>query len=141
MIQLTTRACALLLGLLVVTGSAIAQESRMWMTIGDHRFAITVADTDAARAFVAMLPLTLDMPDLNANEKHVKLPKPLPAKASVPGTLRNGDLMLYGNDTLVLFYLTFESPYSYTRLGRVDDPGSLPGVLGKGSVRIAFTAR
>jgi hypothetical protein len=141
MIQLTTRACALLLGLLVVNGSATAQESRMWMTIGERRFAITLADTDAARAFVAMLPLALEMPDLNANEKHVKLPKPLPANASVPGTLRNGDLMLYGKDTLVLFYLTFDSPYAYTRLGRVDDPGSLPSVLGKGAVRIAFTVR
>ena len=113
----------------------------MWMTIGDRRFGVSLADNAAARAFASMLPLTLDMADLNGNEKYAKLPKALPTSASQSGTIRNGDLMLYGNDTLVLFYLTFESPYSYTRLGRVDDPGSLPGVRGKGSVRIAFTAR
>ena len=113
----------------------------MWMTVGERRFAITLADNEAARAFAALLPLTLDMPDLNGNEKHVKLPKALPPNASSPGTIRNGDLMLWGSDTLVVFYLTFKSPYSYTRLGRVDDPAALPEVLGQGKVRIAFTKK
>lgn len=117
------------------------EERRMWMTVGERRFAITLADNEAARAFAAMLPLTLDMPDLNGNEKHVKLPKALPANASRPGTIRNGDLMLWGADTLVVFYLTFDSPYSYTRLGRIDDPAALPRVLGRGQVRIAFTKK
>ena len=43
------------------------------------------------------------MSELNGNEKHADLPKPLPAKANRPGTIRNGDLMLYGADTLVVF--------------------------------------
>jgi hypothetical protein len=38
----------------------------MWMTIGERRFAITLADNAAARAFEAQLPLTLDMSELNA---------------------------------------------------------------------------
>ncbi|AKJ27108.1 cyclophilin-like fold protein [Caldimonas brevitalea] len=117
------------------------EERRMWMTVGERRFSITLADNEAARAFAALLPLTLDMPDLNGNEKHVKLPKGLPADTSRPGTIRNGDLMLWGADTLVVFYLTFDSPYSYTRLGRIDDPASLPQVLGRGEVRIVFTKR
>ena len=111
----------------------------MWMTVGERRFAITLADTEAARAFVAMLPLTIDMPDLNSNEKHAKLPKALPTNTIRPGTIRSGDLMLYGSQTLVLFYLTFDSIYSYTRLGRVDDPSGLAEVLGRGDVRIAFS--
>lgn len=133
------RARILLLLLLVLGGSVKSQESRMWMTVGERRFAITLADNAAARAFAALLPLTLDMGDLNANEKHIALPKALPAGASRPGVLRNGDLMLYGTETLVLFYLTFDSPYSYTRLGRVDDPALLPQALGPGKVRILFS--
>jgi hypothetical protein len=116
-------------------------ERRMWMMVGERRFSITLADNEAARAFATLLPLTLDMPDLNGNEKHVKLPKPLPASASRPGTIRNGDLMLWGADTLVVFYLTFDSPYSYTRLGRIDDAAALPQVLGRGQVRIVFTKK
>ena len=111
----------------------------MWMTIGERRFAITLADTEAARAFAAMLPLSIDMADLNSNEKHADLSQSLPTNASRPGTIRDGDLMLYGSKTLVLFYLTFSSSYSYTRLGRVDDPAGLAQALGKGSVRIGFS--
>jgi len=109
------------------------------MTVGERRFSITLEDTEAARAFAALLPLALNMPDLNGNEKHVKLQKRLPTDASKPGTIRNGDLMLWGSDTLVVFYLTFNTPYTYTRLGRIDDPASLPQVLGRGEVRIMFT--
>ena len=111
----------------------------MFMTVGEGRFSMTLANNAAARAFAAMLPLTLDMPDLNANEKHVKLPKALPTSAIRPGTIRNGDVMLYGADTLVVFYLTFDSPYSYTPLGRVDDPEGLPEALGPDSARIVFS--
>lgn len=111
----------------------------MWMTVGERRFAITLTDNEAARAFAAQLPLTLDMAELNGNEKHADLPKALPANASRPGTIRNGDLMLYGTDTLVVFYATFESSYSYTRLGRVDDPAGLAQALGRRSVRVTFS--
>jgi hypothetical protein len=113
--------------------------SRMWMTVGDRRFGITLTDNAAARGFAAQLPLTLDMSELNGNEKHADLPKPLPADASRPGTIRTGDLMLYGADTLVVFYLTFQSSYSYARLGRLDDPSDLPEALGPRGVRVVFS--
>jgi hypothetical protein len=114
-------------------------ESRMWMTVAERRFAITLADNAAARAFAAQLPVTLDMSELNGNEKHAELPKALPANARRPGTIRNGDLMLYGTDTLVVFYVTFQSSYSYTSVGRVDDPSDLAQALGPRGVRVVFT--
>lgn len=114
-------------------------ESPMWITIGERRFAFTLADTAAARAFAAQLPLTLRMDELNGNEKHARLPKALPANASRPGTLRNGDVMLYGPDTLVVFYVTFDSPYSYTRIGRVEYPSGLPRALGSRDVQVRFS--
>jgi hypothetical protein len=109
------------------------------MSVGERRFAVTLADNDAARAFAAQLPLTVDMPDLNGNEKHVKLAKALPTNASRPGTISNGDLMLWGADTLVVFYLTFDSPYSYTRLGRIEDAAALPQALGRAQARVNFS--
>lgn len=111
----------------------------MWMTVGDRRFAITLADNAAARAFAAMLPLTLDMAELNGNEKYASLPKALPENSSRPGTIRNGELMLYGADTLVVFYRTFTSSYPYTRLGQVTDPAGMGQALGKRDVRITFS--
>jgi len=116
-----------------------SEESPMWMTVGNRRFAITMADTEAARAFASLLPLTLDMEELNGNEKKKELPNALPTNASRPGTIRNGDLLLWGSRTVVIFYLTFESPYSYTRLGRVDDPAGLSQALGQRDVRVVFS--
>lgn len=111
----------------------------MWMTIsGKHRFAVTLEDNPTARAFVQQLPLSLDMPDLNDNEKHVRLPHGLPTKATQPGTIHMGDVMLYGSDTLVVFYKTFPSSYSYTRIGRVTKVEGLVEALGTGTARIHF---
>jgi hypothetical protein len=113
--------------------------TRMWMTVGERRFAITLADNAAARAFAAELPLTLDMIELNGNEKYADLREALPADASRPGTIQNGGLMLYGTSTVVVFYATFNSSYSYTRLGRVDDAADLPRALGPRGVRVVFS--
>ena len=121
------------------SASSITEKSRMWMTVGEQRFAITLADNAAARTFVTLLPLTLEMSDLNSNEKYASLPGALPANASKPGTIHAGDLMLYGTDTLVVFYSTFESTYAYTRLGRVDDNANLAQVLGRRAVNVMFS--
>src|SRR4051794_39472900 len=64
---------------------ARSEELRMWMTIGKRRFAIALADNEAARRFVALSPLTLQMSELNGNEKHGELPEALPTNASKPG--------------------------------------------------------
>jgi hypothetical protein len=119
--------------------SVRTEETRMWMTVGNRRFAVTLADTPAAQAFAALLPLTLDMGELNGNEKDARLPKALPSNAHRPGTIHEGDLMLYGTDTVVIFYASFRSSYSYTRLGRVDDPDGLAEALGRRGVRVVFS--
>lgn len=135
---------ALVLGSYILTNdaasaSSITEKSRMWMTVGEQRFAITLADNAAARTFATLLPLTLEMSDLNSNEKYASLPGALPSNAIKPGTIHAGDLMLYGNDTLVIFYSTFESTYAYTRLGHVDENGSLAQVLGRHAVRVTIS--
>ncbi len=122
-----------------IEASAKSEEARMWMTIGERRFAVTLADTDSARAFEAQLPLTLDMVELNGSEKYADLPQALPTDAIRPGTIRNGDLMLYGSRTVVVFYETFRSSYSYTPLGHVDDPDDLGQALGRRSSRVIFS--
>lgn len=121
------------------SASSIAEKYPMWMSVGEQRFAITLADNAAARAFAMLLPLTLEMSELNSNEKYASLPEALPANASKPGKIHTGDLMLYGTDTLVVFYSTFKSTYPYTRLGRVDDNANLAQVLARHTVKVTFS--
>ncbi|MDO5854076.1 MAG: cyclophilin-like fold protein [Thermoplasmata archaeon] len=110
------------------------------MTVGDATFTVTLADTDAARALAAMLPMTVTMSEYNGNEKYVYLDTTFPTAHSRVGTISAGDVMLYQDDCVVVFYESFSTSYSYTRLGTVDDPIGLAEALGSGSVTVTFSA-
>lgn len=106
--------------------------------IGSGIFTATLEDNAAAHAFSALLPMTVTMAELNGNEKYHYLDDNLPMDSIRPGTIHNGDLMLFGGNCLVIFYETFSSSYSYTRLGSVDDPSGLVSALGTGDVIVTF---
>ncbi len=110
----------------------------MKIKIGKHTFTATLHDNATTIAFKAMLPMTVNMVELNQNEKYVDLTHDLPTNASNPGIIQTGDLMLYGSSTLVLFYKTFSTSYSYTKLGRIDDPLELATALGSGNITVTF---
>lgn len=108
------------------------------ITIGTNVFNATLQNSATATAFIAKLPISINMNELNGNEKYFDLTNDLPVNASNPGTIHGGDLMLYGSNTLVLFYKTFSTSYSYTRLGSVDNPSGLATALGSGNVKVGF---
>lgn len=123
------------------TAAVPGQTRAITVAVGSSAFTATLADGDTTSAFRALLPLTLEMPDLNGNEKHVSLGVSLPTAASAPGAIRTGDLMLYGSNTLVLFYRSFSTPYAYTPIGRVDDASGLAAALGSGAAMVRFELR
>lgn len=123
----------------------VESESDMGTTltigIGDETFVATLADNPTASAFKALLPLSVTMSELNGNEKLFRLPASLPTQPLMPPAIRSGDLMLYGANTVVLFYKSFPTTYSYTRIGRLDDPAGLERAVGAGSVAVTFALR
>ncbi len=118
--------------------TARGRTTKMKIKIGAEVFDATLFDNPTVDAFKAMLPLTLDMEELNGNEKKFDLAKSLPTQASNPKAIESGDLMLWGRHTVVLFYKSFPTSYSYTKLGRIDDPASLKAAVGAGNVKVTF---
>lgn len=114
------------------------QDMNITINVGSESYEATLANNETGRAFLGRLPLTLVMNDVNSNEKAFDLPEPLPSNHANPGRIQNGDLMLYGSRTLVLFYETFPTSYTYTRIGQVNDPAHLADVLGSGDVEVTF---
>lgn len=106
--------------------------------VGGQTFTATLLDNPTTRALLDRLPITVSMEELNGNEKYYYIPESLPNNPQRPGNIHAGELMLYGSDCLVLFYESFSSGYSYTRLGSVDDPTGLVAALGSGSVEVTF---
>ena len=127
----------------IFTGFAVPDNpnpasNQMRIKIGSNTFTATLYDNATATAFKGMLPMTVKMGDLNGNEKYFDLSVNLPTNASNPGKIQSGDLMIYGSNTLVLFYKTFSTSYSYTRLGRINDTTGLAGAVGSGSVPVTY---
>ena len=106
--------------------------------IGSKTFSGTLADNASAKAFKAMLPLTINMSELNGNEKLFRFSQRLPSSDSNPGTIQTGDLMLWSSNTLVVFYKSFSTPYSYTRIGKIDNPDGLAEALGSGGITVTI---
>lgn len=112
--------------------------TKLKITVGDNVFTATLNNNATVTAFKAKLPMSINMIELNGNEKYFDLSGNMSAKASNPGTIQTGDLMLYGSNTLVLFYKTYSTSYSYTRLGHIDNPSGLASALGSGNVIVRF---
>ena len=113
---------------------------KLKITIGSNSFTGTLYKNASVTAFKEQLPMTMNMKELNGNEKYFDLPTYLPHNALNPGTIQSGDLMLYGSSTVVLFYKTFSTSYNYTALGRIDNPSALAAALGRGNVTVTFEA-
>lgn len=108
------------------------------LTIGGSVFNAELANNATAQAFDALLPTTLSMTELNGNEKYKYLDTSLPTNAFCPGTIHAGDILLYGNNCVVVFYKTFNTSYSYTKIGKITDTTGLEAAVGAGGVEVQF---
>lgn len=129
---------AIMLATIVGTLNAYAMDIEI--SINDTKFSAQIEDSETGRAFYAMLPMTLNMSELNGNEKYYYMSSSLPTNAQYCSTINAGDIMLYGNSCVVLFYGN-AGGYSYTRLGRLTSLEGLAEAVGSGSVSVTFSPK
>ena len=119
--------------------SIYAAEEQMKISINAQGQSVIVEleDSEAARDFAAMLPLSLTMSDYNRTEKIADLPRPLSVQSEPEGIdPAAGDLTYYepwGN--LAVFYRDFGYSRGLVRLGRIEGDAAQLETL-QGVVRI-----
>ncbi len=110
----------------------------MTVQINGKESKVLLEENDTAREFFNKLPLTITMYELNGNEKYFYFGSSFPNHPVSLENVEAGDLMLYGDNCLVLFYKTFPTSYSYTKLGKLVDPSILEEI-GDSNLTITFT--
>lgn len=112
--------------------------SKIAIKIGEREFTATLAENETAQAFARLLPIEKNMVELNGNEKYYDLHQNLPSDSRQVGRIEAGDLMLFQNNFIVVFYKAHSTSYSYTRIGKIDDPAGLAEAVGDGDVVMSF---
>lgn len=110
------------------------------LSFNGHTYPATLEDSATAAAFAQLLQskggsMTIHMSEYGGWEKVGSLRQTLPSN-NVQTTTAPGDFVLYSGNQIVLFYGS--NSWSYTRLGRLDDPSGLQDALGSGDVEITF---
>lgn len=106
--------------------------------IGEDEFTATLEETETAQAFAKLLPLEKNMVELNGNEKYYDLHQNLPSDPKRVGRIEAGDIMLFQNNFIAVFYKAHSTNYSYTRIGKIDDATGFVEAVGSGDVVMNF---
>ena len=74
------------------------------------------------------------MKELNGNEYYSYLDFNLKNNEEKVKNINAGDVMLYGDNCIVIFYKSFTTTYNYTRIGHINNIDNLKEDLEKGKV-------
>lgn len=106
--------------------------------INEKEFIVSLENNDTVIDFLNMLPLTIDMSELNGNEKYYYLNNSITSNPKDVSRIITGDIMLYGDNCLVLFYKGFSTTYQYTKIGHIIDVNGIVNAVGKNNVTVKF---
>lgn len=114
------------------------EEIKINLVVNNKNFSATLENNQTVQELIQQFPITLNMSDLHSNEKYNYLDSNFTTNSNTPNMINTGDIKLYGNNCLVVFYKDFKNYYSYTNLGRVENPNEFVKELGNGNVDISF---
>ena len=109
------------------------------LEIAGKSYLALLEDNETTKELLELLPFELYMNDLNQNEKYFYFEENLTTDSYAPKKIKKGDIMLYESNCIVLFYEDFDTTYSYTRLGHIEDVTNLKEDLGSGSVLVGHS--
>ena len=93
----------------------------MKIIINNQEYRVNLENNETVNSLIKLLPMELKMSELNGNEKYYYLDSSLPTNSYNPKRINKGDIMLYGDNCIVIFYKDFDTSYSYTKIGHIDN--------------------
>ena len=95
--------------------------AKIYVKINDEKLEMSLEENSTTSALAKSLPLDITMNDLNKNEKYAYLDDSLPTNTYSPKHIEAGDVMLFGDNCLVIFYKSFDTSYSYSKIGHINN--------------------
>ena len=95
--------------------------NNMNIVINEKEYELNLENNETVTELLTKLPLQLNMNDLNKNEKYVYLDFSLKNNPVNPKHINKGDVMLFTDNCLVIFYKSFDTSYSYTKIGHINN--------------------
>lgn len=108
------------------------------ITIKNKKYEAILYDNSTVRELIKNFPISITMSDLNGNEKYYNFSKSFSTSSENVANINKGDIMLFGDNCLVIFYKSFSTRYRYTKLGYIKNLEDLENSLGKGDIEITF---
>lgn len=108
------------------------------ITIENKKYEAILYDNSTTKELIKKFPITITMSDLNGNEKYYNFSKSFSTSSENVANINKGDIMLFGDNCLVIFYKSFSTRYRYTKLGYIKNLEDLENSLGKGDIEITF---
>ena len=108
------------------------------LKINNNEYEVILEDNDTVKDLIKLLPLNINMSELNGNEKYYYLDNSIKSNPSKVDKINTGDIMLYGDDCIVIFYESFNTSYSYTRIGKIVNNTNLKENLGSSNINVLF---
>lgn len=113
--------------------------AKITISVNGLDYTATLENNESANELLKLLPLNITMQDLNNNEKYYYLNTSLKTNSVSIKKIEIGDIMLYGNNCLVIFYDSFDTSYNYTRIGKIDDISNLKNIFGTKSIMLSIS--
>ena len=120
--------CIVIIGIFSITGCKrvdnsmkVSDDKMISVIIDGKTYKLNLESNTTVDEFIRLLPKEYTMKELNGNEKYVYINESLSTVKYMPKRIEKGDVMLYGDNCIVIFYKSFDTNYSYTKIGHIDD--------------------
>ncbi len=108
------------------------------LKINDNDYKLILEDNETVSDLINRLPLNLSMNELNGNEYYSYLDFTLKDNPENINNIEAGDVMLYGDNCIVIFYKSFTTTYKYTKIGHIDSIDNLEQDLKNGELNLVL---